>query len=116
MGSTENTGETTMQTAEAVSDTDPLEHSDLLVEIARALVDKPEQVEVVEKSPDHSNMTILVLRVAKEDRGKVIGKGGATINHVRGLFSRIAAIDHCQLTIVVEDESRKRRRVRRRKA
>lgn len=103
-----------MQTVEAVSETDPLEHSDLLEEIARALVDHPEAVEVIEKN-NGSTTTVLVLRVAKEDRGKVIGKGGATINHVRGLFSRIAAVDQCQLTIVVEDETRPRKKRARRR-
>jgi predicted RNA-binding protein YlqC (UPF0109 family) len=105
----------TTETAEA-SDTDPLEHSDLLVEIARALVDHPEEVEVLEKNQRGSSTTVLVLRVAKEDRGKVIGKGGATINLIRGLFSRIAAIDHCQLAVMVEDETKKRRRAKRRRA
>ena len=104
--------------AEAVeaSDTDPLEHSELLTEIARALVDNPEEVEVIEKNSRSSGATVLVLRVAKEDRGKVIGRGGATINHIRGVFSRIAAIDRCQLVIEVEDETRKRKRTKRRRS
>ena len=102
------------EAVEDTSDTDPLEHSVLLAEIARALVDNPEQVEVIEKS-SNSSATVLVLRVAKEDRGKVIGKGGTTINHVRGLFARIAAIDRCQLSIIVEDETRKPKRARRRR-
>jgi len=95
--------------AEKVTETDPLEHSDLLVEIARALVDRPEDVEVVEKRPRGTGTTVLVLRVAKEDRGRVIGKHGQTINHIRGVFSRIAAVDRCNLAIEVEDDTRDRK-------
>ena len=101
------------QVAESV-ETDPLEHADLLIEIARALVDRPEKVEVIEKKPNGSRTTVLILRVAEADRGKVIGKGGATINHIRGVFSRIGAIDNCRLTIEVEDGTKHHKRARRR--
>lgn len=91
----------------------PLENSDLLAEIARALVDAPEQVEVEERRPNGSTSTVLVLKVAPDDRGKLIGKGGATINHIRGIFDRIAAADRTRLYIEVEDENTGRRGRRR---
>ncbi|MFA4874541.1 MAG: KH domain-containing protein, partial [bacterium] len=47
----------------------------LLIEtIAKALVDKPESVEVSEVQGEQT--TVIELRVAKEDIGKVIGKQG----------------------------------------
>jgi len=49
---------------------------DLIAYIAKALVDKPEEVVVTEK--DGEQVTIIELRVAKEDLGKVIGKRGRT--------------------------------------
>ncbi|MCL0046217.1 KH domain-containing protein, partial [Nitrospinaceae bacterium] len=44
--------------------------------MARALVDKPDEVEIKEIEGDVT--TILELKVAKEDLGKVIGKQGKT--------------------------------------
>jgi predicted RNA-binding protein YlqC (UPF0109 family) len=98
--------------SEALTETDPLENTDLLIEIARALVDNPEDVHVVERKPRGSSSTVLVLKVAKEDRGKVIGRKGATIDHIRGLFDRIAAADRTRLYIEVEDENTGKRRRR----
>jgi len=53
-----------------------------LVEImARALVDKPEAVEVTEVEGEQT--TVIELKVAKEDLGKVIGKEGRTARALR---------------------------------
>jgi len=50
--------------------------AELVREIAQALVDEPSAVEVESVSRDES--TILKLRVAPQDVGKVIGKQGRT--------------------------------------
>lgn len=57
---------------------------ELLVEIAKSLVDHPEEVhvEVVEKE----NLTVLQLTVAKEDMGKVIGKKGRIAQAIRSII------------------------------
>jgi predicted RNA-binding protein YlqC (UPF0109 family) len=47
---------------------------DLLIQIAQALVDNPEQVRINEIEGTHT--TVLELRVAKEDMGRIIGKQG----------------------------------------
>lgn len=53
-----------------------------LVEVmARALVDKSDQVEVGEVEGEQT--TVIELRVAKEDLGKVIGKQGRTARAMR---------------------------------
>ena len=44
----------------------------LILMIAKSLVDKPDQVDLQEVIGDKT--TVLELRVAKEDLGKVIGK------------------------------------------
>ncbi len=56
--------------------------------IARALVDFPEQVEVVAMESDNS--IIIELKVAPEDVGKVIGKGGQTAKSMRKILSAAA--------------------------
>ncbi len=57
----------------------------LLIRIAQALVDDPEQVSVSEIEAAHT--TVLELRVAESDLGKVIGKQGRTANAIRVLLS-----------------------------
>ena len=58
---------------------------DLLVEIAKAMVDSPDQVSVNEV--EGRNTTVLELRVAKEDIGKVIGKQGRNAQAIRTILS-----------------------------
>lgn len=58
---------------------------DLLVEIAQALVDSPEDVSVTEIEGEQT--TVLELRVRNEDLGKVIGRQGRTARALRTLLS-----------------------------
>ena len=58
---------------------------DLLIQIVQALVDNPEQVSVNEIEATHT--TVLELRVAKEDMGKVIGKQGKTAHAIRTILN-----------------------------
>ncbi len=58
---------------------------DLLIKIAQALVDNPEQVQVTEI--EGSQTVVLELRVDKSDMGRVIGKQGRTANAIRDLLS-----------------------------
>jgi len=57
----------------------------LIEMIAKALVDKPEEVEVTEV--DGEQTTVIELKVAKEDLGKVIGKQGRTARALRTILS-----------------------------
>ena len=58
---------------------------DLIAYIARALVDKPEEVEVSEIEGEQTS--VIELKVAKEDLGKVIGKQGRTARAMRTILS-----------------------------
>jgi hypothetical protein len=58
---------------------------DLVTEIAKALVDTPD--EVVVREVQGEQVTILELRVAPGDLGKVIGKQGRTARSIRTLLS-----------------------------
>jgi hypothetical protein len=57
----------------------------LLESIARALVDQPDRVQVNEIEGEQT--TVLELRVAVEDLGKVIGKQGKTARAMRTLLA-----------------------------
>lgn len=62
---------------------------DLIVQIAQALVDNPEQVAV--NVLEGSQATVLELAVAKEDLGKIIGKQGRTARAIRTILSAASA-------------------------
>ncbi len=58
---------------------------ELLELIARSLVDRPDEVEVREVEGEQT--TVLELRVAREDLGKVIGKQGRTARSIRTILA-----------------------------
>lgn len=57
---------------------------ELVEDIAKALVDSPEQVSVTEVEGEQT--TVLELRVAQPDLGKVIGKQGRTARAIRTIL------------------------------
>ena len=62
---------------------------ELISYIARALVDHPEAVSVSEVEGNQTS--VLELKVAKEDLGKVIGKQGRTARAMRTILSAASA-------------------------
>ena len=58
---------------------------ELVTEIAKALVDSPDEVSVREIAGEQ--ITVLELKVAATDLGKVIGKQGRTARSIRTLLS-----------------------------
>ncbi len=68
--------------------------------IAKALVDKPDDVDVIEV--DGEQTTVIELKVAKDDLGKVIGKQGRTARAMRTILSAAGAKvrKHCVLEII----------------
>jgi predicted RNA-binding protein YlqC (UPF0109 family) len=58
---------------------------DLISTIAQALVDEPESVQVTEIEGDHNSL--IELKVAKGDIGKVIGKDGRTAQSMRAILT-----------------------------
>jgi len=57
---------------------------ELIEYIAKALVDKPEEVSVTELAGEQTS--VIELKVAKEDLGKVIGKQGRTAKAMRTIL------------------------------
>ena len=62
---------------------------DLISYIAQALVDHPQEVSVTEVEGNQTS--VLELKVAKEDLGKVIGKQGRTARAMRTILSAASA-------------------------
>ena len=58
---------------------------DLVLQIAKALVDNPEQVSV--RAIEGEQTTVFELRVAQSDIGKVIGREGRTARSIRTILS-----------------------------
>ncbi|HAN20276.1 MAG: hypothetical protein A2Y15_07940 [Clostridiales bacterium GWF2_36_10] len=69
----------------------------ILIDIAKSIVDKPDEVVVVEKTS--GDTSILELSVAKEDMGKVIGRGGKIAKSIRTVM-KAAAIKENKRVIV----------------
>jgi len=67
--------------------------------IAKSLVDDPSQVYVSEIEGESS--VILELRVGPDDMGRVIGKGGRTVNAVRTLIRILAAKQGKRVTLEI---------------
>lgn len=71
---------------------------DLLEFLARALVDQPDHVRVEEfTEPDGS--IVFELSVAKDDYGKVIGRGGRTAQAIRAVI-KAAGVRHDKRVLV----------------
>ena len=57
---------------------------DLVERIVLALVDHPDEVEVTEVQGHHAH--VIEVNVAKDDRGKIVGRRGATADALRTLL------------------------------
>jgi predicted RNA-binding protein YlqC (UPF0109 family) len=65
---------------------------ELVHRIAEALVDSPEEVSV--NALEGSQATVLELKVAKSDLGKIIGKQGRTAKAIRTILGAASAKLH----------------------
>lgn len=59
-------------------------HVEFVTQLAKALVNVPDQVEVEDKMDERG--VLIQLYVAKEDLGRIIGKGGEGANAIRLLL------------------------------
>jgi predicted RNA-binding protein YlqC (UPF0109 family) len=82
----------------------PDDMQELVTEIARALVDEPNAV-IVEavKRPEN---TVLRLRVAPSDVGKVIGKQGRTARSMRTILGAVSMKYHHRYTLDILEEDK----------
>ena len=71
---------------------------ELLVYLAKALVDQPDQVEVEQFEEDDGTL-VLELSVAADDYGQVIGRGGRTAQALRSVIKAAAVKDNRRVLI-----------------
>jgi uncharacterized protein len=75
---------------------------ELVEYLARSLVDKPDEVSV-EFYDEDDGSTVYELSVAEDDVGKIIGRGGRTVNALRCVLRACAAKQERRLLLDVVD-------------
>jgi predicted RNA-binding protein YlqC (UPF0109 family) len=73
----------------------------LVEDIAKALVDIPEEVSVRVVESEH--LTVLELRVAPSDIGKVIGRQGRTAGAIRHILAAVGVKVHRRFNLEILD-------------
>jgi uncharacterized protein len=76
---------------------------DLVDVVARALVDEPDAVSIVET--EHHGQIVIELRVAPGDLGRVIGRQGRTVAALRTLVAATAERDGKKAAFDVREAS-----------
>ena len=77
---------------------------ELILAIARSLVDQPDAVSVSETSNDAG--TVLRLKVDPSDVGKVIGKQGRTARSLRTILGAVSVKLHHRYSLEIIEESK----------
>ena len=75
--------------------------AELLAYLARELVDEPEQVRV--ETEDRDGSLVLVLHVAPDDVGKVIGRQGRIVRALRALVRASAVREGRRVLVEIAD-------------
>jgi uncharacterized protein len=78
----------------------------LILEIVQALVDQPEDVSV--EMIDDNESTVIRLRVAHQDIGKVIGKQGRTARSLRTILGAASMKLHHRFALDILEDGEKR--------
>jgi len=69
--------------------------------LVNALADHPDDVKI--DRIETERVDIFFLRVSKEDRGRILGKGGRTIGAIRGLLEGVAARMDREVVVEIVD-------------
>ena len=75
---------------------------ELLVYLARSLVDDPTQVSV-ERFEEDDGTVVLELAVGEDDYGRIIGRGGRTANALRTVIKASAVKENRRVLIDIVD-------------
>jgi uncharacterized protein len=75
---------------------------ELVVFLAKQLVNDPDSVEVKETQGDTAS--VLELHVAKEDLGRVIGKQGRTAKSIRTILNAVASRNNRKVVLEIVEE------------
>ena len=79
---------------------------ELVEEIARALAEQPDDVAVNERALPGEQGTVLELRVAPADLGRVIGKQGRTARSIRSLLAAASTKANQRYTLEIAEPPR----------
>ena len=77
---------------------------ELVEYLVKALVDKPEEVNIIQTEGEA--VTILEIRVASDDAGKVIGKEGRIANAIRTIVKAAGAKNKKRITVEIMTQER----------
>ena len=75
---------------------------ELVQYLAKSLVNHPDAVEV--KETEREDASVLELRVAKEDLGRIIGKQGRTAKSIRALVNAAASKTNRKIVLEILEE------------
>lgn len=70
--------------------------------LAKSLVSNPDAVEI--KEIDNDGGSVIELKVAKEDLGRIIGKQGRTAKSIRTLLNAAASRDNRRVVLEIVEE------------
>ena len=76
---------------------------ELLLTIARGLVEDPQAVTVVEDAPAEDGTVVFHLHVAENDMGRGIGKQGRIAKALRTLMRAAATRQDAKVSVEIED-------------
>ncbi|MDR3120346.1 MAG: KH domain-containing protein [Clostridiales bacterium] len=74
---------------------------DLLLFIAKSLVNDPNAVSVTEVRSDTERSVVLELHVAREDMGKVIGRQGKIARTIRTILKAAAVKENMRVSVEI---------------
>ena len=71
--------------------------------LARALVSNPDAVEI--KETESGGASVIEIKVAKQDLGRIIGKQGRTAKSIRTLLNAAASRDNRRVILEIVEEN-----------
>ncbi len=76
---------------------------ELLLTIARGLVDEPDAVTVTQDEPAEDGTVVFHLRVAPDDMGRVIGKQGRIAKAMRTVMRAAATRQDAKVAVEIDE-------------
>ena len=76
-----------------------LDLKQILTDIAKSIVDEPDEVTVIQN--ENGNSVVLTLSVAPQDMGKVIGRNGRIAKAIRTVMKAAANADGKKVTVEI---------------
>lgn len=76
---------------------------ELLIDMAKGLVEDPDAVTVTEDAPAEDGTVVFHLRVASDDMGRVIGKQGRIAKALRTVMRAAATRQNAKVSVEIDD-------------